>query len=140
MPTVETLLLANHAEVHRGMVYLMGGGWTITTRRLRRGVPPPVNHFGIAVTVLVGWGELDTTHDLAIWIEHEDGGPPLIRANNRFRAGRPDTLPPGADQRHVIAISIDTQFPGPGGYRVVAEVGESRATYAFRVVDRVEGD
>jgi hypothetical protein len=135
VPTIETLLLANHAEVHRGMLYLMGGGWTVTNRRIRPGAPPPVNHFGISATVLVPWNETDQTHVLALWLEGEDGGAPIMRVENTFRAGRPEGLPPGADQRHVIAVGVDTQFPRPGGYRVVAEVGGSRRAYPFRVQD-----
>lgn len=137
MATIETLLLANHAEAHRGTLYLMGGGWTVTTRRLRDGSPPPVNHFGIAATVIVPWTETGTRHELRIWVEGEDGGKPLMQVQTAFEAGRPDGLPPGADQRHVLAIGVDTRFPSAGGYRVVAQVGESRRAYAFRVVDKV---
>ncbi|MEX1280875.1 MAG: hypothetical protein AB1Z57_08080 [Acidimicrobiia bacterium] len=139
MPTIETLLLANHAEAHRGTLYLMGGGWTVTNRRIREGAPPPVNHFGIAATVIVPWTETEQEHTLTLWVEGEDGGPPLMRVETRFRAGRPEALPPGADQRHVLALGIDTRFPHAGGYRLVAQVGESRRDYAFRVVDRVVG-
>ncbi len=137
MPTIETLLLANHAEAHRGTLYLMGGGWTVTTRRLREGAAPPVNHFGIAATVIVPWTETGTRHELRIWVEGEDGGTPLMQVKTAFEAGRPEGLPPGADQRHVLAIGVDTRFPAAGGYRVVAQVGESRRDYPFRVNDRI---
>ena len=139
MPTIETLLLANHAEAHRGTLYLMGGGWTVTTRRIREGAPPPTNHFGIAATVIVPWTETGIRHELLLWVEGEDGGPPLMQLKTAFEAGRPESLPPGADQRHVLAIGVDTRFPGPGGYRVAAQVGESRRDYPFRVVDKVVG-
>jgi hypothetical protein len=137
MPTIETLLLANHAEAHRGMLYLMGGGWTVTTRRAREGAPPPVNHFGIAATVIVPWTETGVAHELRIWMEGEDGGKPIMQLTTTFKAGRPDGLPPGSDQRHVLALGVDARFPHPGGYRVVAEVGESRRDYPFRVADMV---
>jgi hypothetical protein len=35
----------------------------------------------------------------------------------------------------VLAINGDVQFPQPGGYRVVAELGEQRRTVSFRVRD-----
>lgn len=140
MPTIETLLLANHAEAHRGTLYLMGGGWTVTTRRIRPGAPPPVNHFGIVATIIVPWTETGIQHRLSMWIEGEDGGDPLMRVETAFEAGRPEGLPPGADQRHVLALGVDSRFPAEGGYRLVAEVGESRRAYPFRVVDRVVDD
>lgn len=137
MPTIETLLLANHAEAHRGMLYLMGGGWTVTTRRMREGAPPPVNHFGVAVTVIVPWTETGERHELDIWMEGEDGGAPIMRLKTTFQAGRPKSLPPGADQRHVLAFGVDARFPSAGGYRVVAEVAGSRRDYPFRVTDAI---
>lgn len=136
MPEIEYLLLADHAEALNGKLYAMGAGWTDFNRPPRPAeAPPPVSHFGIAVSVLVPWTETNRRHRLAMRLESEDGDPTLATVDTEFEVGRPPGLRPGADQRAVFAINADIQFPQPGGYRVVTEMGEQVKTAAFTVSD-----
>jgi len=137
MPQIEMLTMANHAEAINGLLYLSGAGWDQVTRAYPEGGPVPTNHFGIGVSVLVPWVETNRRHHLAFWIESEDGGPPLMRAEGQLEVGRPAGVPEGSDSRAVLAVDANVEFPRAGGYRLVAEIQGNRRTYGFRVVDQV---
>ncbi len=134
MATIEFVTVANHAEALNGLLYLSGGGWTDVRRAVPQGAPPPVTHFGIAISVLVPWNETNQQHHLVFRLEPEDGGE-LVRMEADLEMGRPPGLPAGSDQRAVLAINADIQFPAAGGYRVVAELGEQVSATSFRVHD-----
>lgn len=134
MPTIEYVTLANHVEAINGLLYMLGAGWTE--------IHPPVDsegrlgpaHFGIGVSVLVGWNETNQRFPVELTITHEDGGEPLVRVEGMIEQGRPPGLPPGSDLRSVLGLDADVQFPQPGGYEVrVSLPGETKAV-AFRVV------
>lgn len=134
MPAIETLLLANHVDAVNGLINLLGGGWTdIQMPPSIPGQAPATNHFGIAITIDVGWADTNRTHQLRVWIEHEDGGDPLLDVQAAFEHGRPPGLTPGSDLRAPIAINADIAFPRPGGYRLAAQIGENLRTVSFRV-------
>ena len=137
MPAIEMLTLANHAEAVNGLLYLSGAGWDRVTRRFPRGQQPRAHHFGIAVSVIVPWTEANRKHHLSLWIEPEDGGPALIKADGEFEVGRPAGVPSGSDRRAVIAVDAVVEFPKAGGYRLVGETGGNRRTYSFFVVDQL---
>ena len=135
MPEIEVLTVANHAESINGLLYLSGAGWT----DLRRPMPPrggavPVNHFGIALAILIGWNETNQRHRVTIRLENADGRD-LVNAQADVEVGRPPGLPAVSDLRTVLAINADLQFPSAGIYRVVASVAESRRSVSFRVHD-----
>ena len=54
------LLLAHHAEVQAGMVYLLGAGWTE--------IGPDPSAFAIAGLVEIPWEETNRQHELDITI------------------------------------------------------------------------
>lgn len=135
MPTIEMLTMANHAEAVNGLLYLSGTGWDRLTRRYPAGQKPRPHHFGIGVSILVPWIEANRKHGLSLWIEDEDGGEPLIRVEGELEVGRPPGVPEGSDRRAVLAVDATVEFPSPGGYRLVGEIGENRRTYGFYVVD-----
>ncbi len=135
MPRIEFVTLANHAEAHDGLLYLSGAGWT--------DIRPPVTpegaiglaHFGIGLSVLVGWNETNLRFPLVLQIFHEDGGEPFMQAEAQIEQGRPAGLSPGQDLRSVLAVNVDAAFPRPGGYEVRATIGEQApTTVSFRVV------
>ncbi len=134
MPAIEFLALANHAEALNGLLYLSGGCWTDLWRGIPQGVPVPANHFGVAVAVLIAWEDTNRRHHLTIRIESEDGKE-VGKVEGDLEMGRPPGIPPGSDQRAVLALNADMQFPSAGGYRIVAQLGEETRSVSFRVHD-----
>lgn len=139
MPAIEMLTLANHAEAINGLLYLSGACWDVVTRRYPQGGNPSPHNFGIGVSVLVPWTEANRKHSFSMWIESEDGGEPLMKADGELEVGRPPGTPAGSDLRSVLAVNASLNFPSEGGYRLVADVGGERRTYGFRVVDQTGG-
>jgi len=132
---IDVLILANHAEAINGLLYLSGGGWTDLHRQIQDG-NVPANHFGIGISIRVPWHETNEPHKFFLDVQNEDATVTLLHAEADVTAGRPPQLPRGAVQHAVLAINVDTTFPGPGGYRVIANVdGKSTATWPFRVHD-----
>jgi hypothetical protein len=134
VPTIEYVTLANHVEAINGLLYMLGAGWT--------DIRPPVDpegrlgpvHFGIGVSVLVGWNETNTRFPVVLTITGEDGGEPLIRVEGQIEQGRPPGLTPGSDLRSVIGLDADVQFPNAGGYTVRVEMLDQVTSVSFRVV------
>jgi hypothetical protein len=136
MAEIEYVLLADHAEAANGKLYVMGAGWTDHQRPPRPAdAPSNITHFGIGVSVLIPWTDTNRQHHLILRVEHEDGDPILATLEADLEMGRPPGLPHGSDQRAILALNTDIQFPAPGGYRIVAEVGGHLKTTAFRVHD-----
>jgi hypothetical protein len=136
VPDVEILTVANHAEAINGLLYLSGGGWTDLWRgNLPPNQPAPINHFGIGLAVRVGWNETNRRHHLIVRLAHEDGEE-VFRAEADVEVGRPPGIPEGSDQRAVLAISADMQFPMPGTYRLSTELAREERSVSFRVHDR----
>ena len=138
MAEIEYLLLANHAEAVNGMLNVLGAGWTDQWRGPQEeGAAPPPTHFGIGVSVLVPWTETNVPHHLVVTIEGEDGEPELGRLEADLEMGRPAGVRPGSDQRAVLAMNLNIQFPEAGGYRVRADLGDQMRSASFRVHDEV---
>ena len=133
---IDTLMLANHAEAINGLLYISGGGWTDHHRRIQ-GETFPNSHFGIALSLRVPWHETNQPHKFVVEVQNDDATVTVMRAEGEFNVGRPAQLPPGTTQHAVLAITVDTIFPAPGGYRVVATIDEVKdeATWPFRVHD-----
>jgi hypothetical protein len=133
---IDVLILANHAEAINGLLYLSGGGWTDAHRQIRDGIAP-TNHFGIGISVRVPWHATNQPHKFVLEVQNEDATVTIMRAEGDINIGRPPQLAPGDIQHAVLAINVDTVFPAPGGYRVIATLngGQSIATWPFRVHD-----
>jgi hypothetical protein len=124
------LLLADRAEVVQGKLYLIGGGWD----RIGLVTLPGPADFDVAVGVLVGYHETNTTHVLEMQLEDEDNivvaGP--IRAN--FELGRPPGLRDGHIQRFQMVLRGPFTLPRPGAYHWALGLdGERRALTSFQV-------
>ena len=138
---IEFLTLANHAEAVNGLLYLSGAGWSEHWRIPNPDGSKPPSRFGIGMSILIPWGEANRRHDLALWVESEDGGEPLMRVEAQVEVGRPPGLTSGVDLRSVLAVNGDIVFPEDGGYRIVAQLGDgegegrTRST-SFRVHDQ----
>jgi hypothetical protein len=132
MPQLEYAVIANHAEAINGLLYLQGAGWTDTQQPIGPGGQPGIVHFGLAVSILVGWNETNRRFPLKLAVVHEDGAE-LAVVHAQVEAGRPPGLPAGSDIRSVIAVNAEVQFPRPGTYEFRAELdGKARST-TFRV-------
>ncbi|HLZ21200.1 MAG TPA: hypothetical protein VKQ30_03660 [Ktedonobacterales bacterium] len=133
---IDVLIVANHAEAINGLLYLSGGGWTDLHRQIHGGNIPP-SHFGIGISIRVPWHETNEPHKFVLDVQNEDATATVVHAESEINIGRPPQLPPGSIQHAIIAINVDTIFPGPGGYRIVATIDgdKSVATWPFRVHD-----
>jgi hypothetical protein len=134
MPTLEYVTLANHAEAVNGLLYLSGAGWTDHSRPAPTEEMRVSSHFGIGVSVLVPWTETNSPHALTVRVETEDGDV-ILDATGNIEVPRPLGIPPGSDQRAVLAVNVDLHFEESGGYRVLAELAEQRKVVSFRVHD-----
>jgi hypothetical protein len=134
MPEIELLTVANHAEAINGLLYLSGAGWTDLRRPMPPNEPPPSNHFGIGIAVLVPWLETNQPYRVSLRIENSEGGE-LMNVQSDIEVGRPPGVPPGSDLRAVIAVNVQLQFPAAGIYRVLAAVAQHERSVTFRVHD-----
>lgn len=135
--TITSLILANHVENVNGLLYVSGGGWTDHFRRLTPEGNPPTSHVGIGVGLMIPWNETNTPHELNIIIENDDASVMVGKMQAQFNVGRPPTIPQGALQPLMIAMTMDAIFPSEGGYRVIVRLdadGETKV-WPFRVHD-----
>ncbi len=132
---IEFLALANHAEAVNGLLYLTGVGWNEVSVNAPAD-QPILHHFGIGVSILVGWNDTNRPIPVELRLEGEDGQPELAKVEGEVNVGRAPTVKPGSDQRAVLALNINTQFPARGGYRVVCRVNrddQKMRSYSFVV-------
>lgn len=137
MPRIEYVTVANHAEALNGLLYLQGAGWSDIRVAQQPDGQPGIAHFGIGVSLLVGWNETNQRFPFEVQLIHEDGGEPLVRAQGQIEQGRPPGTPVGADLRSTLAINVETQFRRVGGYEVRAAVGDVVSSVSFRVSELV---
>jgi hypothetical protein len=113
---IDFLILADSAQVAEGKLYMLGGGWD----RLAVMGLPAVQPMGIAVGLLVPWGETNVPANLWLSIEDEDGGAVMPPVSAGVVVGRPTGIPPGSDQRVILAFNVQIALPHLGGYAVTA--------------------
>ncbi len=132
MPTLEYVTVANHAESINGLLYLQGAGWSEMRPPLNAAGQTGNAHFGIAISVLIGWNETNRPYPLTIRMSHEDGAV-IMEARAQIEQGRPPGMVHGADLRSMIAINMDHVFVASGTYEIRAELGAEVKTASFRV-------
>jgi hypothetical protein len=132
MPEIEYVTLANHAEMINNLLYLQGAGWTELSHPMGPQGQPGIVHFGVGVSVLVGWNETNRKYPLSLAIRHEDGQE-LLKIGAITEAGRPAGAQVGADLRSVLALNAEMQFPRPGGYGLHVELDGKTKSTSFRV-------
>ena len=135
---MDYLLLANHAEVQNGLLYVSGGGWANLFRGpLDPAEPPPINHFGIAASLVIPWEETNQVHRLVIRIEGESDQE-VARIEGGIEVGRPPGLSAGTEQRIAVGFGLDVAFPEEGSYRAVAQIGDDVRSVDFRVFNEAK--
>jgi hypothetical protein len=128
---VEWLILADHAEIVGGKLYLMGGGWDVLTVNTGFPLTRPV---GLAAAFSVPWNETNQRQNVEIEIQTEDGQS-VGKVSAQFEVGRPAGIKSGQDQRLQVAATVPLNLPAPGTYVIVARVeGEEQARVPFNVV------
>ncbi len=119
-PTIDFLILADHAEAINGKIYLMGGGWDV---RAVRDFAQPVP-LTLALAVLVPWTATNQRHHLRLRVEDADGRQ-LAEVKGEFVAGRPPHLTAGTTQRIPLAFQhIPVLLGGPGVYAIIAALDD----------------
>lgn len=117
-----TLMLADHAQVAEGKLYINGAGWSVTG-------PDPIP-YAIAVLVDVPWDQTNSKHKLLLELLTTDGDPVLIPTHTReepvkaeveFEVGRPPGTKPGTPISVPFAFNLSPAPPvEPGGQYVWA--------------------
>jgi hypothetical protein len=135
--TVESLILANHAESVNGLLYISGGGWNVHHRIVPPGSTATLSHLGLALIIAVPWHQTNLTHNLIIEFRDEDANV-LANINSKLNMGRPPGLRPGTMQYANVGLPMDIVFPHPGDYEIVARIEgieDSERRWTFQVRD-----
>jgi hypothetical protein len=123
-----TLLLADHAVVAEGKLYISGGGWSVTSP----GAPS-----AIAVKLDVPWDRTNQRLQLTLRLVGQDGEPVIVPGPDspqpveitaQAEVGRPAGLAHGADIDFPLAFQIGPLPLHPGQrYQWVLDIdGETR--------------
>jgi hypothetical protein len=100
------MLLADHAVVADGKLYINGGGWSVTS---------PGSHSAIAIKLDVPWDRTNQRLQLRLRLVGQDGepvtlpgpdGPRPIEITGEAEVGRPAGMAPGADVDFPLAFQI----------------------------------
>jgi hypothetical protein len=127
---LEWLILADHAEVLGGKLYLMGGGWDVFTA----GAFPAPKHAAIAVAFQVPWNETNQRHNVEIEIADQDGRS-IAKMGGQLEVGRPAGIALGQAQRVPLVVEANLLFEKPGTYVVTASIeGEEAGRVSFNVI------
>ncbi|SRR6266566_7759692 len=139
------ILLADSAEVREGLLFLLGGGWSISG--------PAPQPFAIAGLIEVEWDETNTRHNLELVIEDEDGAPLLLPTPAGdvpfrigpapFEVGRPPGIARGSSFNLPVAIPI-VAIPWTPGRRYIVRflvdgAEMDRLRFAIRDVPPIPG-
>lgn len=126
----EWLILADHAEIVNGKLYLMGGGWESLTLNS----PDLVHQFGLAVAFSVPWNETNQPQAIEIEIVDDDAIDTLAKVEGAVEVGRPPGIPLGRSQRTQLAMNLGVQFSRFGGHVVIVRIeGQVSRRFPFRV-------
>lgn len=113
-----TMLLADHAVVAEGKLYIAGAGWTTISS-----APAP---FAIALLVDVPWTMTDQPLSFQLRLVTADGQPVLVgdgavQVDGTFQCARPPGAPPGSRIPVPLAFTF-AGLPLPPGQRFIWEL------------------
>lgn len=110
-----TLILADSAQVVAGKLYILGGGWTVTS--------PRVTMSAIAGKVEVPWSETSKKHRLKLELMDVEDGPVMVPTpkgnepviiGGEFEVGKAKDLPQGIPSDVPFAFAIPPLSLNPG--------------------------
>jgi hypothetical protein len=115
---LEYALVADHAEIVHGRLFLMGGGRDV----FPADTLPAMVRISLAVGVRINWDETNLAHDIVATVDDEDGKQ-LVKIQAGVNVGRPAGLPPGSSQLAQFASVIPLRVESYGGFRVHITAG-----------------
>lgn len=127
------MMLADHAQVSEGKLFIAGGGWTTAG-------PGPIP-CGIALLFHVPWQQTNERTGFTLRLLDEDGRPvpggdqagePSIQAAGQIEAGRPAGLAPGTEINVPVAFNTVLQLAPGRRFSWVLEI-DGRADEDWRV-------
>ena len=107
------MMLADSAQVAEGKLFIMGGGWSVTSGKLPS---------ALAIKIEVPWNDANQPHTLAIRLLDSDGNEIVDLTSETFEVGRPAGIPTGTAIDHVLAIQMGPLNMLSPGQRYVWEL------------------
>ncbi len=118
---IDAIFLANSTEVQRGLLYVLGGGWTRTWAL--PGVEYPFEKsLSTSVLIRVGWNETNQDHTFELSTRDDDEQPIAELVKGGFKVGKPVDLTQGASQLVALSGEQTVKLPKPGIYHVVISI------------------
>src|SRR5712691_8757150 len=118
-----TMMLADHAQVADGKLFISGGGWSTCG--------PGPSPCSVAVIFHVPWQETNERVSFALRLIDEDGRAVMqpeaqdglpVQVNGHFEARRPPGMTPGAEINVPMSFNIVLQLAPGGRYSWVLDV------------------
>lgn len=134
---IDYLIVANHAEVINGLLYLSGGGFTDVYQPATEATAS-ITHFCAALSILIPQDTAHQRHTFTINLINQESKEILASSEASFSVNKPLTIEEGTEQ-HVVAVTqFNIMFPTPGFYRVEAIVDnrDAEGYWKFRVHER----
>ncbi len=107
------MILADAAQVAEGKLFILGGGWSVTSGKLPS---------ALAIKIEVPWSAANEPHTLAIRLLDSDGKEVVHLTTETFEVGRPAGIPTGTSIDHVLAIQMGPLMMLAPGQRYVWEL------------------
>ena len=134
---LESVLIADYADVAGGKLYLVGGGWDTTTVQA---IPAQVR-MAVSVGVRIGWEETNRPVPVRITVVDDDMHE-LARLEAQVNVGRPPHLLPGSTQLAQVAVNLAVNVTKAGGHVVIVRAGDEpepvERRLPFRVAQRAK--
>ena len=122
---VDTLILANSAEVRNGLLYVLGGGWM---RCWPENGQYPFRRVVVAVfSVRVEYMETNQEHSFRLTLRDSDENRFGGEFSGGFKVGRDTNLTPGMSQIIQSSVGIEAEFANPGIYSVILDINGREA-------------
>lgn len=127
-----TMMLADHAQVSDGKLFIAGGGWSMAG-------PGPIP-CAIAMIFHVPWQQTNERTTFTLRLLDEDGQPfpapasgePPVQAGGQIEAGRPPGLAPGAEINVPVAFNTVLQLPPARRFAWVLDI-DGKTDEAWRL-------
>jgi len=123
---IDFLMLADHAEVLNGKLYVMGGAYD---RKRVHDLTKPINVV-LALGIVVPWHLANEEHPVNLVIEDQDGTS-LLQSSASVNVGRPPNAVKGQVFRAMFCVAADILLPRLGTYRVVLSCRSAQKAVSF---------